>query len=509
MDTVTVKGIDIRLLDHGNPVGGKKVVVQTGDKVFEATTGSKTGVASFPIRGALKHGAHFDVVVDGKVVKSSTVPAQFERPYPVLPIDLSADTAALHGDQPTTEHDALASPHDLDDEEEEEDGAGVEVLFVVMDSDREPVRGAVVRTSDGPYVTDENGKAWIPFQEDRTKVEVTAPGFKPKTFVVYEDDEADGRVKIILDADVKKAAPVNGQKILFFTLVLAVLALIGYGVTAVRPQDNTLLNVSNMMADPTTSSIMKYSTLAVVIVIVIGRFRLGQWVDVLSAAVFLLVSAVTGWLSVLNELDPTIMAYLPADAAEIIEFLRIARWVVYFLAFGWMFWAAWSNTPDMSILGAVFDVLSFIVYTTDYRMGLPVSAGMDQFELAMALKMVAAGLYMADMFQLPQMLLKKEVKPRFDPIAFGILTIALFVGLLAALQPGLALFFATLSMGLFTEMLEEVTRNYDPDTAPLKLGKMIQFVKTNKADGVALAASIVTLLSWFGVVNVIAKAIAK
>ena len=164
-----------------------------------------------------------------------------------------------------------------------------------------------------------------------------------------------------------------------------------------------------------------------------------------------------------------------------------------------MYTAAILGTPDFSSPGVAWDAISLIIYTTGFRMGLPFGDGMDDVTLVLTLRAFATLHYLLDMFQIPMLLMRKEVKHRLEPVVYALITGVVYFFVKQAIPNAWALGSVGLGAGLIAEITEEVSKALDPANMPTGIRVVADFVKTNKTDGVLLTVMVITILALFGI----------
>ncbi len=490
---MNTKTLQLVILKHGEPITRAKVQI-VGPGIDLTQTTSNKGVATF-VSGSLG-GKKVDVVVNGSMIKQGLeIPKDHPQGAPRATLDIVPVTAAPHGDQHAVPHgDQHAVPHGAEDEEEG-------YIVIVRDTKREPIEGAVVRVDKSEvYFTDENGEAIVPFFDKDTEVEISAPGYETKKQMIEADDET---VKVLLTSAAKEGdSNINWMKVVWLMIALLLIGGIVYGVSRLNPgtqgvAGQTGFSLTMNLGDPITRGMMIASTVVALVIGLVGRWRVGQVGDIVLALVFVIAAAVSGALAKFH-VDPTLMVTLPSQVQVAIGWLEDARLVIFWVGLAIMYAAAILNTPDFTSPGVAWDFISLVIYTTGFRMGLGF-ASMDDFTLVVLLKGFATLHYLADMFQLPQLILRKDVEHRFEPVVFAVLTAAFYVLLSRAIPQGWALGAVGLTAGLFAEITEEISKRLDPSNLPTGIRVVADFIKTNKADGVLIAVIGATLFALFGV----------
>ncbi|GEM_PF-2847603 len=484
---MNISTLTLVIMKQDEPLVRAKVRL-LGSGIDVETTTSNKGLATFNAKGW--GGKKVDILVNGQPIKQGMeIPKDHPNGAPKATIVIGGAPAGHDAHAPAG-HDAHALA------EEEQEG----YVVIVRDTKRDPIEGAVVRVDKSEaYFTDEEGVAIVPFFDKDTEVEISAPGYETKKQMIEADDET---VKVLLTSAAGVGdSPINWMKVVWLMIALLLIGGIVYGVSRINPAQGGAaqsgFSLTMNLGDPVTRGMMIASTVVALVIGLVGRWRVGQVGDIVLALVFVIAAAVSGALAKFH-VDPSLLVSMPSQVQTAIGWLEDARLVIFWVGLAIMYAAAILNTPDFTSPGVAWDLISLVIYSTGFRMGLGF-ASMDDFTLVVLLKGFATLHYLADMFQLPQLILRKDVEHRFEPVVFAVLTAAFYVMLSRAIPQGWALGAVGLTAGLFAEITEEISKRLDPSNLPTGIRVVADFIKTNKADGVLIAVIGATLFALFGV----------
>lgn len=220
----TTTYVRVKPLKRGKPMKGIKVTLKGRGINMTATVGETyANFQADQLRGKL-----IQVLIDGEPFgEQVTVPETTEDGLATL--EVKTDRVHVRHGEPEEHRNRRHEEPDEDlDEEEESEG---HLFIVTEDHHKDPIVNAVIRVSrKEAYLTDENGEATVPFFDDDTEVQISAPGFKTEKHTIEPDDEV---VKITLETEKGKTYRPRANNVVAWVigaLILVAVIYLGFSV---------------------------------------------------------------------------------------------------------------------------------------------------------------------------------------------------------------------------------------------------------------------------------------
>ncbi len=272
-------------------------------------------------------GTAIEVLLNGEPIGKTELPKETENG--IATIEMKFQEAASEPEENFENKEAV----DAEDMEQTD-----QHVVKVLDSNGNPVQGAVVYANSIPYVT-EDGVVKIPMEGEDFSIEIVAPGFKPKKTKVESDDVL---VKVRLEAasKVKKPQTTSWQTLATAGILLLLLVLL---VVVAPKNQNTGVSVD--LPSAVNFGVQTMSVFTIVGSIIAAfyaaadRFYRQQGQDLILGLIAFALFQLSGW----NGWIGLAQNYLGTYGLQAILFV---------LALGLLYAAAILGTPDFTTPGA-------------------------------------------------------------------------------------------------------------------------------------------------------------